>query len=101
MENKKSENNEHEELKQTQEELKQAQEENHNEKENTKNMENQQIHEGLCAAYTEINYIPNEYFYNSCDCDSCGCITEEEMICSCGCTIDTMDADGYDNSSCH
>ena len=41
-----------------------------------------------CKEHSEINYIPNEYFYNSCDCSSCNCeedsSLQDEMLCSCG-----------------
>ena len=39
-----------------------------------------------CGDDSVMTNIPNEYFYNSCECDSCNCgdISQDEMICSCG-----------------
>ncbi|MCR5261093.1 MAG: hypothetical protein K6C94_04570 [Candidatus Gastranaerophilales bacterium] len=50
-----------------------------------------------CDDLTEIKYVPNEYFYNSCDCAACDCenhTKNDDMLCSCG----YMNPLGYDYS---
>lgn len=56
-----------------------------------------------CETAPQINYIPNEYFYNSCECDNCDCDSTEdgdEMICSCGFMGNPMGINNNDSYSC-
>lgn len=45
----------------------------------------------------EIKGIPDEYFYNSCDCLNCDCSEEENY---CGCSGIMGDPLGTDHQSC-
>ena len=58
--------------------------ENNNYCESFENTENNNCR---CDDYSEIKYVPNEFFYNSCDCSTCDCEQHNkdgEMLCSCG-----------------
>ena len=57
-----------------------------------------------CKEHSRINYIPNEYFYNSCECDSCDCenysdSSDSKMICSCGYIVNPLGS-SFDNYTC-
>ena len=54
-----------------------------------------------CEDFSEIKYIPDEVFYNSCDCESCKENTSdmtEEKICICG--YNPMGNDNFDDCYC-
>lgn len=51
---------------------------------------------------SRINRIPDEFFYNNCDCQDCDCehvSGKEEMLCSCGYMNNPLGMD-FGNYSC-
>lgn len=54
-----------------------------------------------CVDHSFSKYIPDEYFYNNCECNDCNCETDDNnKFCSCGCMTNPIGFSKIDSFPC-